>query len=114
MTLNGFVPTQTVNYLVLRHDDNRSEYELLDFDVSIMTPPQPKYDDLWIRDSRNVLGGCLFGELQPSLGIELGMNASKKGNVMEMPYSTLLHILDFKQAICCLKLMELKLRMLNN
>eukprot|EP01083_Nonionella_stella_P063217 164289_1 len=85
MVLNGFRPNETVKYWVLRWKEK--EYELLDFDVSIMQPPRSQSEDVLIRDSRNVLNGCLFGELQPSLGIELGINASNEGvMLMKMPY----------------------------
>ena len=97
MTLNGFVPTQIVNYLVLRHNEINFEYDLLDFDVCIDLPPKPTNNDLRIRDSKNVLSGCLFGELQPSVGIELGINACKEGVIlMEIPYSSIAAHSGFK------------------
>lgn len=97
MTLNGFVPNQIVKYLVLRVNDGSTGYELLEFDVKISNPPEPTSDDVRIRDSRNVLNGCSFGELQPALGIELGINACKEGvMLMEMPYSSIAAHSGFK------------------
>ena len=88
MALSGFHPGQRVKYLVLR--DNAGAHELIQFEVEIERAPQTSTANMRIRDARSVLHGCTFGELQPALGIELGMNPCKEGVLlMEMPYSSL-------------------------
>eukprot|EP00484_Ammonia_sp_Unknown_P014983 CAMPEP_0197081458 /NCGR_PEP_ID=MMETSP1384-20130603/214646_1 /TAXON_ID=29189 /ORGANISM="Ammonia sp." /LENGTH=502 /DNA_ID=CAMNT_0042520353 /DNA_START=82 /DNA_END=1588 /DNA_ORIENTATION=- len=97
MTLAAFVPEQSVNYMVLRYDETTAEYKLLEFEVNVETPPKAETSDVRIRDAKNMFNGCLFGELQPELGIELGLNPCLEGvMLLEMPYQSMAAHSGFK------------------
>ena len=87
MTLEGFVPGQSVPYSVMRWDAETLQYRVVDFDVEIGIPPKATSENVLISDG--VFGGCTLGELQPSMGGEWGFNPSKEGVLIyEMPYAS--------------------------
>jgi len=89
IALNGFVPNEVVKYLILRWNEDKGEHDLMEFDVSICEPPTGAEDNILIIDQDNAFYGCLFGEIKPALGIEMGMNPCKEGiMLLDAAYSS--------------------------
>ena len=99
MTLNGFLPNQNVNYLILRYDDNDLEFKLLEFDVKIINPPKSnnKNDKITIYNKKSIFNDCVIGELEPFIATELGKSPSSCGvMLMDIPYTSYASHYGFK------------------
>merc|ERR1712129_441271 len=58
IALNGFVPNEVVKYLILRMRDDKKDFDLMEFDVTIGEPPTGTEDNLLIIDQSNPFYGC--------------------------------------------------------